>query len=442
MNLTNENNELYNQILFDYNMLAQATHIPLQSINLDTSKHTSQLQSVLPQMQQKFKVISLFSGAGGMDLGFKQAGFDIVFANDFDKDACNTYAHNIDKNILHCDISLIKNDDIPKNIDVLVGGFPCQGFSIANKNRNIDDERNSLYKEMIRFITVSNPKIIIAENVKGILSLGGGVIFNKIRSDLREIGYEVNYKVVNTSYYGVPQQRERVIIMANKIGIHNIFPQPTHNNQNAITTKEAIGELANIEITNNVINLGKNTIHNHYASTNVHDKFWGRKHPVKQEDICDYLKEWRTKAGISTKKVDEIFGYKHTAGHWFRKDNKSGSIPKPSDWWKLKEILKFDNKYDKQVTELEEKQIVFEQSLRITNWDKPSDTITATSPEIHINKERRLSARECARLQTFPDNFVFTGSLNSMYRQIGNAVPVKFANILAKEVLKMLNDAK
>ena len=104
----------------------------------------------------------------------------------------------------------------------------------------------------------------------------------------------------------------------------------------------------------------------------------------------------------------------------------------------MKEILKFDDKFDRQVTELEEKQIVFEQSLRITNWDKPSDTITATSPEIHINKERRLSARECARLQSFPDDFIFTGSLNSMYRQIGNAVPVKFANILAKEVLKML----
>ena len=389
-------------------------------------------------IQEKPKVISLFSGAGGMDLGFKQAGFDIVFANDFDKDACETYRKNIDTNILHCDISLIKNDNIPKNIDVLIGGFPCQGFSIANKNRNIDDIRNSLYKEMIRFITVSNPKIIIAENVKGILSLGNGVIFQQIKKDLESLNYKVDHFLINTAHYGVPQQRERVIIMANKIGIENVLPKPTHNNSNAITTEQAIGELSSVEITNNVITLGKNKIHNHYASTNVHDKFWGRKHPVKQEDICDYLKGWRKKAGISTKKIDEIFGYRHTAGHWFRKDNNSGSIPKPSDWWKLKEILKFDDKFDKQVTELEEKQIVFEQSLRITNWNKPSDTITATSPEIHINKERRLSARECARIQTFPDDFIFTGSLNSMYRQIGNAVPVKFANILAKEVLKML----
>jgi DNA (cytosine-5)-methyltransferase 1 len=207
-----------------------------------------------------------------------------------------------------------------------------------------------------------------------------------------------------------------------------------------VTTKETINDLANIKITYNVINIDGKKIYNHYASTNVHDKFWSRKHFIKQEDICDYLKQWRKKSGISTKKIDEIFGYKHTAGHWFRKDNNSGSIPKPNDWWKLKEILNFDDKYDKQVTELEEKKIVFEQSLRITNWDKPSDTITATSPEIHINKERRLSVRECARLQTFPDDFIFTGSLNSMYRQVGNAVPVKFANILANKVLEMLHD--
>jgi DNA (cytosine-5)-methyltransferase 1 len=404
-------------------------------------KNSSQAKFIAKPNKKNYdkpRLVSLFSGAGGMDLGFKQAGFDIVFANDFDKDACETYKTNIDDNILHCDISAIKNENIPKNIDVLIGGFPCQGFSIANKNRSINDSRNSLYKEMIRFIKIANPKIIVAENVKGILSLGGGLVFLQIKKDLESLNYKVDHFLINTAHYGVPQQRERVIIMANKIGTRNLLPKPTHNNNNAITTQQAIGELASIEITNNIINLNGKKIYNHYASTNVHDKFWGRKHPVKQEDICDYLKEWRKKAGISTKKIDDIFGYKHTAGHWFRKDNNSGSIPKPSDWWRLKEILKFDDKFDIQVTELEEKQIVFEQSLRITNWNKPSDTITATSPEIHINKERRLSARECARIQTFPDNFIFTGSLNSMYRQIGNAVPVKFANILAKEVLKML----
>lgn len=390
----------------------------------------------------KPKVLSLFSGAGGMDLGFIQAGFEIVFANDFDFDACQTYKSNIDGNILCEDISKLKNDCIPKNVDILIGGFPCQGFSIANKNRNIDDKRNSLYKEMIRIITVSNPKIIVAENVKGILSLGKGVVFDQIKSDLISLGYALDYKIFNTAYYGVPQQRERVIILANKINQKNLFPSPTHKIEQFINTNQVIGELADVEITHNVISLNGKKVHNHLAATNVHDKFWGRKYEVDQFEICDYLKKWRNKAGFTTKEIDEIFGYKHTAGHWFRKDNNSGSIPKPSDWWRLKEILRFDNKYDKKVTELIEKQIIFEQSLRITNWEKPSDTITATSPEIHVNKQRRLSARECARIQTFPDDFIFKGSLNSIYRQIGNAVPVKFAHLIAIQVNRMLKNDK
>jgi DNA (cytosine-5)-methyltransferase 1 len=121
------------------------------------------------------------------------------------------------------------------------------------KNRNIDDIRNSLYKQMIRFINVSNPKIIITENVKGILSLGGGVIFQQIKKDLENLHYKVDHFLINTAHYGVPQQRERVIVMANKIGTENVLPQQTHNTHNAITTEQVIGELAKLEITNNVI---------------------------------------------------------------------------------------------------------------------------------------------------------------------------------------------
>ena len=380
------------------------------------------------------KVLSLFSGAGGMDLGFIQAGFKIVFANDFDKDACFTYSKNIGSHILNKDISLIQDKDIPKNIDVLIGGFPCQGFSVSNNKRNLNDPRNSLYKEMIRFIRVSKPKVVIAENVKGILSLGDGLFIKNIQKDLEKLGFNVEYKLLNAVDYGVPQYRERVIIIAtNKL--KPVFPTPQLH---LITAEQALDHLSDRDITYHPIKLKNKKIYNHIASTNVHDKFWARKHKIKQADICDYLKEWRNKAAISTKRIDEIFGYRHTAGHWFRKDNNSGSIPKPSDWWKLKKILKFDNKYDKQVTTLEEREIVFEQSLRITNWDRPSDTITASQPEIHVNKQRRLSVRECAILQTFPDDFVFYGSLNSMYRQVGNAVPVKFAKNIAQEVKKIL----
>lgn len=405
-------------------------------------------------MNKNYTLISLFSGAGGMDLGFKQAGFDILWANDFDEDATITYRNNIGDHIVLGDICKIESDEIPDNPDVIIGGFPCQGFSVANTRRNMKDERNFLYKEMLRIIKDKNPKIFVAENVKGLLSMEKGKVIEMIKKDFEDIGYDVDYKVLNAAEYGVPQARERVIIMGNRIGVKNIFPKKTHvevdksqqtlfSSENDlkpfITTEEAIGFLSDVKLTNNDIEVEDREIHNHIASTNVSDKFWARKHDVNQAEICDYLRGWRDSSEWTTKKIDEHFGYKHTAGHWFRKDNNSGSIPNPDDWWELKKILKFDDKFDKQVTELEEREIVFEQSLRITNWDRASDTITATSPEIHVNKKRRLSARECAILQTFPDNFIFHGSLNSMYRQIGNAVPVLLARKIGECAIEMLN---
>lgn len=302
------------------------------------------------------------------------------------------------------------------------------------------DKRNFLYKEMLRIIKDKKPKVFLAENVKGILSMEKGRVIEMIKKDFEELGYIVNVKLINAADYGVPQMRERVLIMGNLLGKDNIFPEKTHSEAEThkffpyVTVKDSIGYLSNIEPSYNTLIVNNKKVYNHIAYTNVSDTFWGRKYEVNQADICDYLKKWRSIAGISTSKIDEIFGYKYTAGHWFRKDNNSGSIPKPSDWWKLKEILGFDDKYDKQVTTLVEKEIVFEQSLRITNWDRASDTITATSPEIHVNKMRRLSVRECAILQSFPDDFIFYGSLNSQHRQVGNAVPP----LLAKQVAECI----
>ena len=237
----------------------------------------------------------------------------------------------------------------------------------------------------------------------------------------------------------------------NRLDLDNPYPKQSHQtpstkktlfsdlHEKYITTKDAIGFLSKAPLTNKVFYSKNRVIHNHVGDTNVHDEFWGRKYPVDQFDICDYLKKWRKKAGISTKKVDEHFGYAHTAGHWFRKDNNSGSIPNPDDWKGLKKLLGFDSKYDKQVTTLVKKKIQFEQSLRISNWDTPSDTLTATSPEIHVNLKRRLSVRECAILQTFPDDFVFEGAtFRSMHKQIGNAVPVLLAEKVAKEIKQIL----
>ena len=427
----------------------------------------------------KLKVVSLFSGAGGMDLGFINAGFEIIWANDFFEEAVNSYRKNIGKHMIHGDITRISSDDIPNGADVIIGGFPCQGFSIANTKRNMQDKRNFLYKEMLRVIEDKNPYFFVAEKVKGLLSMENGKVIEMIKSDFEHLGYKVDARLLNAAEYGVPQARERVVIIGNRLGIENPYPKITHYIEGltekkkgllpAITCEQAIGFLSDKNITNKEIIVTKNEleehiakthlkdvagfyknlgikpdteeiiIKNHMASENVADTFWGREYEVNQHDICDYLRYWRDKAGWTTKRVDEHFGYSYTAGHWFRKDNNSGSIPKPSDWWELKKMFNFDDTYDKQVTTLVEKEIQYEQSLRITNWDRPSDTITATSPEIHVNKMRRLSARECAILQTFPLSYEFTGSINKMYTQIGNAVPVRLATQIAEGIRKELD---
>ena len=375
-------------------------------------------------------VVSLFSGAGGLDLGFKEAGFEILWANDIHPDCAETYKKNFGKEMVVGDIRQIPSSEIPNDVDVLIGGFPCQGFSVANIKRNMEDHRNFLYLEMLRIIRDIKPKFFVAENVKGLLSMHGGRVIDMIISDFRKIGYDVAEPfLVNAVDYGVPQFRDRVFIIGNRIHKKNLFPKPSKRGK---TTMETIGHLPEPDTDE-----GKR-IPNHYGRNNVNDTFMKRKYEVLQEDICDYLRQWRRDSGWSTQKIDEYFGYKYTAGHWFRKDNNSGSIPKPDDWIKLKELLRFDDKYDDAVLTFEEAQIKFEQSLRITNWDRPSDTITATGSEIHVNKKRRLTVRECAILQSFPDTFIFYGSLSDQYMQVGNAVPPLLARQIAETIKEEL----
>ncbi|WP_141273799.1 DNA cytosine methyltransferase, partial [Kurthia gibsonii] len=285
-------------------------------------------------MTQVNTLISLFSGAGGMDLGFKNAGFNILWANDFVKDATETYKNNIGDHVVLGDITEIPSSDIPGDIgdvDVVIGGFPCQGFSIANTKRNMDDSRNFLYLELLRVIKDKKPKFFVAENVKGLLSMQKGKVIEMIVNDFEKIGYKVDYKLLNAADYGVPQARERVIIIGNRLGIDNPFPKPSHARPNNkiplvddcekepyITVAEAIGFLSDVDLVNQKVEqtlyVNGRTIHNHVASTKVQDSFFGRKHKVNQADICDYLKYWRSKSKWTTKKIDEHFGYKHTAG--------------------------------------------------------------------------------------------------------------------------------
>jgi len=303
-------------------------------------------------------VISLFAGCGGLDLGFIKAGANILWANDIDKDATQTYKNNIGNHIICNDIYNVDVNDIPNNIDVIIGGFPCLGFTIAKgKSRNINDKYNFLYKEYIRVLKNKMPKYFLIENVPGMRSgKEFNAFFEKMINEFEEVGYRTKYKTMLSSDYGVPQNRKRVIIIGTKntIEIEPNFPEPTHLN-NHLTIKDAIFDLPKEY---------SETVANHQGS----------KHKVK---INQY---------VGNRKLD---------------------------------------------------------------WDKPSPTITGRGSRTggavihpHPNCHRRLSVRECARIQTFPDNFIFSGSNGAGFAHIGNAVPPILSFHIAKEFIKVMNNKK
>lgn len=185
-------------------------------------------------------IVSLFSGAGGLDLGLIQAGNQVIWANDIDHYAVLTYKYNIGNHIIEADIKDIDVDSILE-ADVVVGGFPCQGFSMANMRRTIKDDRNELYRFFYNTILHKQPRYFIAENVKGILSLGGGIIMKQIVNDFSNAGYIVEVHKVNMADYGVPQHRERVIFIGqrNDLGREMLFhfPKPTYSKEGTRSPK-------------------------------------------------------------------------------------------------------------------------------------------------------------------------------------------------------------
>ena len=303
-------------------------------------------------------ILSLFSGAGGLDLGLIQAGNKVLWANDIDQDAVNTYKENIGEHIICDDIKNIDISSLP-TADVVVGGFPCQGFSQANRMRTLDDDRNKLYRFFYNTIKVKQPKFFIAENVKGILSLGKGQAIKQIISDFEDAGYITSVNLVNMADFGVPQTRQRVIIIGQRKDLGNSllfkFPEPTHSRDGDlppwVSIKSAIDHFPDPDQDNNVLN-------------HVYSAY----------------------------KVE----YRNFTGH------------------------------------------------RETDPNKPSPTILARGNGKggvcaipHYNGKRRLTIRESASVQTFPESFHFCGSMNSCYRQIGNAVPVLFARKLGDELIRI-----
>lgn len=304
------------------------------------------------------KIISLFSGAGGLDLGLIQAGNTVIWANDIDKDAVATYKENIGDHIVCDDIKNIDISTLP-DADVVVGGFPCQGFSQANRLRTLEDDRNQLYRFFYNTIKIKQPKFFIAENVKGILSLGKGEAIKQIVSDFEAAGYITSVNLVNMANYGVPQTRQRVIIIGQRVDLglelHFLFPKPTHSKNGELPRWVSIREAIN-----------------HFPD------------PDQENNVLNHI--------YSAYKVE----YRNFTGH------------------------------------------------RETDPEKPSPTILARGNGKggvcaipHYNGKRRLTVRESASVQTFPEDFHFIGTMNSCYRQIGNAVPVMFARKLGEELMRL-----
>jgi DNA (cytosine-5)-methyltransferase 1 len=301
------------------------------------------------------KVASLFSGAGGLDLGFKKAGFEIVWANDNDSDAVGTYIQNIGNHCVLADIEKIDIKKLPK-VDGIIGGFPCQGFSVANTQRNVDDSRNTLYKSFVKAVKLGQPKFFLAENVKGILSLGSGAVFKHIIQDFEKAGYICTYALVNAADYGVPQNRQRVLILGIRkdLAPKKILwpPKPTHKSRQ-ISVGSALADVPDPDKP-------------HQLSNHVYSQF-----------------KLKFNGYISNRRVDP---------------------------------------------------------------NKPSPTITARGDHNggamiihHPSNTRRMTCREVAIVQGFPINFEFTGSMTSVYKQIGNAVPPPLAFAAAKQILENLN---
>ncbi len=192
---------------------------------------------------KKIEAVSLFCGAGGMDCGFKQAGFDIIWANDYDEDSIATHRKNFDADVVLGDIREIKSSEIPY-APVIIGGFPCQGFSAAGP-RLVADKRNFLYLEFVRILEDKQPYAFVAENVKGLLTLGNGDVVQAMINDFADKGYNVSAKLFNVADYGVPQARERVILVGIRKDMESkfVFPNPTHSADNRVTLRDRLYEL-------------------------------------------------------------------------------------------------------------------------------------------------------------------------------------------------------
>lgn len=340
------------------------------------------LLNVMPQSESVSAhpaVASLFSGCGGLDLGFRMAGFGISYANDNALDAAATYCRNIGP----IDPRPIQEVDPEalRDFDVLVGGFPCQPFSNAGSRKGTSDPRGTLFWDALRFVKSKKPSVVVFENVRGILSIrnpGGGLLIDDIESELQALGYITNHALLNAADFGVPQNRLRVFIVGSRKDVSSSpFDFASMTRKEPARISEALAGVENCSLNNHHWELSPQAAR--MAALIPEGGSWKS---VDYDDLPDRLKRIR----------DDMNRY-HSPNFYrrFRRDEVMGTIT------------------------------------------------AAGTPEnsgiLHPTENRRYTIREIARFQTFPDDFEFLGkSLSSQYRQIGNAVPPLLGRALAVAV--------
>lgn len=326
----------------------------------------------------KPKVVSLFAGCGGLDLGFHQQGYQIVWANDFNEWAAKTYKHNLGDAMVCKDIEKIdpfKDKTIPA-CDLVLGGFPCQDFSMIWKRPGLNGERGNLYKSFLRFVAAKKPKAFVAENVKGLLTANNGKAMEQIVSDFESIlpGYVVKPKLYNFADYGAPQFRERVLIVGIRIdtGFDFQHPKPTHGPKGTkihVTAGAALKGVEKIKLNNEKMNISPKTVR-----------------------MLNLIPEGGNFADIPSDHPDYVKGM---ISHVYRRIHRN----------------------------------------------EPAKTIIAAGGGgtwgYHYPEPRPLTNRERARLQSFPDDFEFIGTFAEIRRQIGNAVPPQGVAELAKALMPL-----
>lgn len=337
------------------------------------------------------KVLDLFCGAGGLSKGFERNGFHVVAGFDTCKDSITTFVnnHNNAEGVI-ADLSKpIPNLEKYRGVDIVIGGPPCQGFSISGK-RDPNDDRNSLYKAYLHTLETLKPKYFLMENVPNLVSMDKGKIKDQIIHDIQNLGYTVSYQILNSKDFGVPQSRRRVFFIGSKNG-KSIIIAPIE--KPLTPSKDALSDLPE-------------------NSKNDGDLY-------DSSPDTDYQKMMR----IGSK---GIWNHEIT-NHSDKTKSIIALVPDGGNYKNLPDHLKDTRKVNIAWTRF--------------NSEKPSNTIdTGHRHHFHYKWNRVPTVRESARLQSFPDNFIFYGSKTSQYRQVGNAVPPLMAEIIAKQILEQADD--